>query len=571
MRKRKAPGSLRGKMLGIVTLGWLVPVVLVLAVMGFYMRNTLGQHTTDNLQEQLAMNLSMSADRLDMTLSASRAASFNATIKTAWSAYGRNGDYAALYRAASGFMNSQYRGDTRFTMAAFWFAEAPTEMRVTLHNEAVGVWKPDFWKKDWPAAVAAARELDTGFVYLVCEDRVYLVRNVVNSDFQVIGTLALGVYPDYCFSEVKALAFASDATVYLEGQPVVVKGEPFADDGRWGKEYLSAAAQQREYRLEVVALLDRAALTDQMAGYWYILAGMLLLIVPLLALVLWFFNKKVNRPVEMLMEGAGQVEQGELGYQISQMPDSREFSYLTDSFNRMSGQLRHQFDRLYQEEMALRDAEIKALQAHINPHFLNNTLEIINWEARMAGSAKVSKMIEALATVLDAALDREKRPKVCLAQEMSYVNAYLYIISERYGKRLAVTVDLAEELMNCLVPRLILQPVIENAVEHGVGPGGQGQVSIKGRREGAFLLLDIENHGGLTWEDREKIDALLSADHSTMKQACQSIGIANVNQRLAILYGPTCGLRIWQEGEKRVVARLTIALEEENRGVETEK
>ena len=72
-----------------------------------------------------------------------------------------------------------------------------------------------------------------------------------------------------------------------------------------------------------------------------------------------------------------------MGYQLSYQANSREFQYLTDSYNHMSGQLQHQFNRLYQEELALRDAHIKALQAHINPHFLNNTLEIINWEARM--------------------------------------------------------------------------------------------------------------------------------------------------------------------------------------------
>ena len=104
----------------------------------------------------------------------------------------------------------------------------------------------------------------------------------------------------------------------------------------------------------------------------------------------------------------------------------------------MSGQLQSQFEHIYREELALRDARIMALQSQINPHFLNNTLEIINWEARMAGDVKVCGMLEALSTILTAAMDRDKRATVHLSQELMYVDAYLYIIKERLGKRLTV-------------------------------------------------------------------------------------------------------------------------------------
>ena len=226
-----------------------------------------------------------------------------------------------------------------------------------------------------------------------------------------------------------------------------------------------------------------------------------------------FFRRRISQPIRDLMEGAAHIRQGELGYQIESGTGSREFQYLTDSFNQMSGQLRRQFNRLYQEELARRDAQIKALQAHINPHFLNNTLETINWQARMCGDVKASRMIESLSTVLDAALDRRGSPQVRLAEEMTYVNAYLYIITQRFGKRLTVDTDLPEELMDCLVPRLILQPMIENAVEHGVGPKGQGRVALRGSRQGNFLILEIENDGGLRPEDEAHIARLLSPDY----------------------------------------------------------
>lgn len=147
-----------------------------------------------------------------------------------------------------------------------------------------------------------------------------------------------------------------------------------------------------------------------------------------------------------------------------------------------------------------------------------------------------------------------------LAEEMVYVNAYLYIVSQRFGKRLSVDVDLPHELMDCMVPRLILQPVIENAVEHGIGPGGQGHIALRGCRRDGFLILEIENDGGLTPEDATHIRRLLSPDHDMAGEPSGSIGIANVNQRLRILYGPDCGLSIFSGEGSLVTARLTIAL-----------
>ena len=127
----------------------------------------------------------------------------------------------------------------------------------------------------------------------------------------------------------------------------------------------------------------------------------------------------------------------------------------------------------------------------------------------MNGDAAASKMIEALSTVLDAALDRRGMPEVRLSEEMTYVNAYLYIVKQRFGKRLRVDIDLPGELMDCKVPRLILQPVIENAVEHGIGPGGHGHVALRGYHRENFLILDIENDGGLSQQDEEHIARLL--------------------------------------------------------------
>ena len=365
------------------------------------------------------------------------------------------------------------------------------------------------WQSDLPAVLALAAELDTSVGFLEREGRVYLVRNLMDADYRSIGVLALAMDTDYFFGDLALLPWAASVAVDLgRDAALVVKGDAPAWEESRPLEY---TVRQQDFTVRGWAAVDYGTLLEGFRTYPWLLGAMALSLLLLLMLTFRFFRRKISRPIQVLMEGAERIHRGELGCRIDAGRDSREFVYLTDSFNQMSSQLRHQFDRLYQEELARRDAQIKALQAHINPHFLNNTLETINWQARMSGDVDASRMIEALSTVLDAALDRRSSPQVRLAEEMTYVSAYLYIVTQRFGERLEVDVDLPEELMDCLVPRLILQPVIENAVEHGITPAGRGRVALRGRRRGDRLILEIENNGGLSQEDEAHIARLTVA------------------------------------------------------------
>lgn len=555
---------------------WLVPVILVLAVMSWYITDSLSVRTTRSLSDQFEVSVRMCVDRLDSAVEASRLATYSPDISDAWRLYRTGGSYADLYWDTRAFLNRQYRYDSRFRFTVLWFSDDPDRRGLSTITERTGEGYAQvnrYWQSDHETVKEFADTLDTAVGFLLLGEQLYLVRNLKSSAYESIGTLVISLDSDYYFNDLAAYPWCSNLTVTFNGDTAVpVKGEAIVPqefrlnsvtpDILWGGTgsafYQSLSG--KGYRFSALAQVDGRALLSQFSGYWWLLFSMLVLVLPLLGLVFRFFRRHISQPMAAMMAGAKEIEEGKLGYQMDYRADSREFQYLTDSFNHMSGQLRHQFDKLYQEELALRDARIKALQAHINPHFLNNTLEIINWEARMNGNAKVSKMIEDLSTVLDAAIDRNKRPEVRLGEEMTYVNAYLHIIMERFGKRLTVTVDIPEALMDCMVPRLILQPVIENAVEHGIGPGGCGNITLRGRRDGSLLLLDIENDGGLSAEDEERIARLLSPEYESVRESDRNVGIANVNQRLRILYGPPCGLAITKVGVNRVLARIMITL-----------
>ncbi len=562
MEEPRRGRSLRGQMTFIILLCWLVPMLLAAGALGGYLAFGLGRQSQRAAAEQFQLNLRMGADRVESAVEASRLPSYDPELREAWNQYRQEGNYALLYRRCSALFTRLYQSDSRFRYAVFYFSDDPEDRAITVVNGSSGASERQVrerWRGDLPAVAERAAGLDTAVGFLDRDGQVYLVRNLLDSGYQTIGVLALALNQPYYFEDLSLLSWASAVSVELGPDTVLaVKGEPEAGEG-----VLEVSVSKRDFLLRGRAAVDYQALLAGFGAYRYVLGAMALSLLLLLLFTFRFFRRRISQPIRALMAGAADIQKGQWGRRIDCRTGSREFEYLTASFNRMSAQLQSQFDCLYQEELARRDAQIKALQSHINPHFLNNTLETINWQARISGDVNVSKMIEALSTVLDAALDRKGRPEVRLSEEMTYVNAYLYIISQRFGRRLTVDIDLPDELMDCMVPRLILQPVIENAVEHGIGPGGTGRVALRGYLQGGFLILEIENNGGLSPEDEAHIARLLSPDHDMAAEPSGNIGIANVNQRLRILYGRSCGLSIFRGEGDLVTARLTVALPRE--------
>ncbi len=552
--------SLRGQMTFIILLCWLLPMALAAGALGGYLTLGLGRQSRQAIEEEFQLNLQMGADRVESAVEASRLSSYDPELRDGWNQYRQDGNYAQFYRRCYGLFNRLYQSDSRFRYAVACLSDSPEEMSITVVSGSSGSSEKqvrDRWREDLPAVTELAASLDTAVGFLERDGQVYLVRNLMGHDYRPIGVLALALDLPYYFEDLSLLGWASSVTVELgAGTSLAVKGD---GPPPVGENTLDYAVKTRDFTLRGRAAVDYKALLAGFGAYRWVLGAMGLSLLLLLLFTFRFFRRRISQPIGALMAGAADIQRGQWGRQIDCAAGSREFEYLTDSFNQMSARLQTQFDCLYQEELARRDAQIKALQAHINPHFLNNTLESINWQARMSGDVKASGMIEALSTVLDAALDRKGMPEVPLSEEMRYVNAYLYIVTQRFGERLRVDIDLPGELMGCKVPRLILQPVIENAVEHGIRPGGGGRVALRGCLEGGFLILEIENDGGLSAQDEAHIARLLSPDYDMAGEPSGNIGIANVNLRLRILYGPACGLAIFRGEGSAVIARLTVA------------
>lgn len=582
MNKEKKIRSLKWKFAKIMLLCWVLPFLVIIGLVGSYMLITQRENQMERLSAQAGLNTRTCAERLNGAISDSRQATYDGTLFEQYRQYRRQGAVGEriFSNGVQNYLNTQYSHRKNNIFTVLMLKEDPLNKHYTSYNFGTGGsygMIQLFFDQDRDKALKLAEDLDTAVGFLKTDNGFYIVRNMMDRSFTSWGILVSRVNVDYCFEPVKTAWEDFGVLLTISGIQVVTDGKHTNEDilaarkaeemdlkneasykVEKGEVYVFCSQNENDYQMKLVLYAKEMSQFKFLYGYFYVIFAMGLVLIPLMIMFMKLSGKELSRPVKKLMTSAEEIEKGNLGYQIETPMENLEFEYLRKSINQMSGQLKYQFDHIYEEELALRDARIMALQSHINPHFMNNTLEIINWEARLEGNEKVSKMIEALSTLMDAAMDRKGLPEVKLSQEMIYVNAYFYIIAERLGKRLTVKKEIPEELMGMMVPRLIMQPIIENAIEHGIIPRGGGTVLLQAYRDERYLYIEIINDGTFEKENEEKVKRLLAPDYDARKESSGNLGIANVNQRLRILYGETCGLTIEPYNEEQTLSTLTI-------------
>ncbi len=256
------------------------------------------------------------------------------------------------------------------------------------------------------------------------------------------------------------------------------------------------------------------------------------------SLIIAFMAYAITRPVNRLTAAMRSVE--EQNFDI-RLPNRRkdEFGRLTDSFNSMISRINTLVNEVYQEKIALKSAEIKALQAQINPHFLYNTLDSINWMLIDEGQREISSIVVSLGSLMRYCIDT-KEPFVKLSEEFEYVAAYLRIQKNRLEERLCYELELPEALCDVRVPKFILQPLVENAIQHGIERCKKpGQVRITASDGGRNVLITVLDNGpGIPAE------VLSALEESSGTEQQSGIGLFNVDKRLRLYYGEKHRLRI---------------------------
>lgn len=211
-----------------------------------------------------------------------------------------------------------------------------------------------------------------------------------------------------------------------------------------------------------------------------------------------------------------------------------EIGRLSEEFNHMLDQIQELIAKVIEEERLKKDAELESLQYQITPHFMYNTLNSIKYAALLKGEHKIGGLIEDFIELLQASISK-KGMFVALAEEIHLVENYMRLQSMRYEEEIMVSYQIPEEVQGYFVPRLMLQPLVENAILHGLElRNGKNQITIGSEvREGILILWVSDNGRGMT---EDQIQRLLSKKEKKTS-GLSGIGVSNVKERLELYYG----------------------------------
>jgi len=234
---------------------------------------------------------------------------------------------------------------------------------------------------------------------------------------------------------------------------------------------------------------------------------------------------------------------------------------LEESFSTMSAGLKQRMDHDFRGQIAARDARIEAL-SRINPQFVSNVLEMVNWQARLDNNMKIASMIDALSTLLKAAMDRSGEQMAVIQDELAMAEAYFRLIKLRYGDKLSITTRMDAAARGCMLPRRMIESLIENAVGHGIAPVGKGTIELDVRRQGDDVVIIVSNDGQpLSELDKDKIQTAFDLSRPT-----EGIGLRNAKTRLDLIYGGAAEISLTSLGDRRTEARVRLPYRTEANG-----
>lgn len=312
----------------------------------------------------------------------------------------------------------------------------------------------------------------------------------------------------------------------------------------------------KKYNLDVYAILPQSVLkaSQKMLSRTIFMSVTALSI--LMIILYNYITKSLTKPLAQLMDTIGRIRGGETNLRADhQVQDEigklgEEFNYMLDSIENLIGQQ-------YQDKLLLNRAQYQALQAQINPHFLYNTLDTMSSIASIQNCDLVGDLCQSLSNIFRYSLDM-KYPYATVAREIAHLKNYIFVMDVRMRQEIRYHFDIDEEALLYSVPKISIQPLVENAINHGLkNKHGEKNIDIKiWQAEGKLYVMVGDDGVGM---DAQRLNHLLQENDRNLIEEGNSIGLLNINARLKMIYGEEYGLRIESEPGRGSAVYLTVA------------
>lgn len=321
---------------------------------------------------------------------------------------------------------------------------------------------------------------------------------------------------------------------------------------------------QENYNLEAFVLVSQSLLTVAQKSLIRTLLIIMAAMIAAVAVLVLFVSQWVTRPVEEMSSTITRIKNGEKQLRVQPVGWSQELSTLGTEFNEMLDRMEVMAQEELQHKMLVERTEYKMLQAQINPHFLYNTLDTMSGIANAQNCPLVSGMCRSLSAIFRYSLNMTDELST-LQNEMAHVRNYLYVMDVRNGSTIAYDYQIDSDTLQDPMPRICIQPVVENALTHGLRNVRRKdkKLLIRSEHVGENLVITVQDNGA--GMDAEEMNCLLEQNDMKRVESGVSIGILNVNARLKKLFGKEYGLHIESTiGEGTTVTITVPAVSEDN-------
>lgn len=271
----------------------------------------------------------------------------------------------------------------------------------------------------------------------------------------------------------------------------------------------------------------------------------------------FFIIYKLTKPLKIVEEKIKLVEQGEFN---TKLPDfnSLEFSDISHVFNAMTDRINYLINDVFEKKITIKESELKLLQAQMNPHFMFNVLNTIALQSKLDGNEKVYQMIHSFSLLTQAKIYKNGKDKIKVSEELEYVNFYLYLQKCRYDDKLNYTITISDEfLQDLFIPKLSIQPIVENAVVHGIEPSynnGVLLVNIYGEED---ILHIIVTDNGVGFNEELHMDSPLEIQ-TQAKESHNNVGLTNVHKIIQHFYGNSYGVTVTSTVNAGTIISITM-------------